>query len=562
MKRFPVVAVVFGLALLACRPLCGQGLQPVNLLTNGGFEDGTVGWQPEAQHERLVDPDAAHGGQACITGEVTKPNQALRLRRSIPVRAGNRYEFQVWARATNRTKLVLWGTQPGSGQRTMIANWPNLTRKWQRYRTPITVTKSGVLDLEIISPSSYGAPAGRIWLDDLALLETPMPPVTDVSRGIGFNDEPSIAAASDGSIYVAFNRFVDGADSLQVQRFRLRDDQWQTVDQWQVIGGEGTYLLGVQAVSAGAKVALVYAAERERDWNIYSVMCGPDGPDKPVAVSTATGVDTDPNAAWHDGQLWITWETNRNGFRQIYASSLQGNSARRPTPISQPGISSYDPSIAVLPGGEVCVAWHSFQGGNSDIFARHRSTDGQWHNTRQLTKAPTIDRHAHLLTREQELWILYENAQTERYHVSRTNRRRLVAAQITSEGLMAPAIAGPSPLEARCEAANALFDHRGRLWVAMLKPRLPRAGWDVFLTGLDADRWQGPFAISNRKGMDRKPGLALVDDRAVVCFQTDDMPQSWSDLEKMASSTSHIHMADVRLDRFARKRTSASRTVG
>jgi hypothetical protein len=51
--------------------------------------------------------------------------------------------------------------------------------------------------------------------------------------------------------------------------------------------------------------------------------------------------------------------------------------------------------------------------------------------------------------------------------------------------------------------------------------------------------------------MDRTPGLALVGDRALVCFQTDDMPQSWSDLDKMASSTSHIHLADLRLDRIA-----------
>ena len=90
----------------------------------------------------------AHQGEACLSGEVTRPDQALRLRRIVPVRAGNRYELEIWARATNRTKLVVWATLPGSGTRTMIASWPDLTRRWQLLRTPISIAQTGLLQLE------------------------------------------------------------------------------------------------------------------------------------------------------------------------------------------------------------------------------------------------------------------------------------------------------------------------------------------------------------------------------------------------------------------------------
>ncbi len=550
MKRHAVVVVV-GWILVGGSSVAAQGLQCVDLITNGGFEDEVRDWQPDTQHERIEDAKIAHSGEACLTGEVTEPNQALRLRRSVPVRAGNRYEFHIWAKATNRTKLVLWSAQPGGGQRTMVASWPDVTRQWRLYSTPIAVSSSGVLDLEIITPSSHAAPAGRIWIDDIALYETQMPPVVEVTRGAGFNDEPAMAAASDGSAYVAYNRFIDGADSLQVQRYRLQDNQLEATGQWQVLGGSPTYLLGLQAVSAGSRVAIVYAAEREENWDIHAVMCGPDGPEQPVAVTTSRGVDTDPCAAWHDDRLWVAWETNRDGRRQIYATSLQPDAVQSPIAISPDDVSSYDPTIAVLPNGEVCVAWHAFRANNYDIYLRRRSAAGQWEPVRRLTQAPTIDRHAQLLSRGRELWIVYENAQTERYHVTRTNRRRLVAAQVTPGGLMAPVISGRSPLDARCEAANALFDNAGRLWVAMLKPRLPRAGWDVFLAGLDDRRWLGPIAVSGSKGMDRKPGLVIVGNRALVSFQGDDMPQSWSDLDAMAESTSDIYVASLQLARPA-----------
>jgi len=170
---------------------------PVDLLRNGGFEDGLAAWTPDPGLRLVEQPAEAHSGAKCLHGEVTEPNRALRLRQKVAVQARNRYTFEIWARATNRTKLVLWAVMPGQGGRRSIAQWKGVPRRWRKYQIPLTVAADGVLELEIIAPSSHGAPAGEIWVDDAALHETKLPEVIDVTGGKGFNDEPAMALAGD-----------------------------------------------------------------------------------------------------------------------------------------------------------------------------------------------------------------------------------------------------------------------------------------------------------------------------------------------------------------------------
>jgi hypothetical protein len=243
----------------------------------------------------------------------------------------------------------------------------------------------------------------------------------------------------------------------------------------------------------------------------------------------------------------VAWESNRNGFRQIFVTSLNGQRPATATALSRPGVSSYDPSITVLANGEVAVAWHAFHNGNYDIELCRMSGSSGWAAPVRLTEAPTIDRHATLFHRANQLWLAYENAQTERYHVSRTNQRRLIVAQVVDDTLLAPQVTGTSALAARCEGAAPVFDAQGRLWIALLRPRLPRAGWDVFLTGWAGDRWSHPMQVSKLKGMDRPPSLVIRDGQAHIAFQADDMPLSWSDLDRMLEATSQIQLATVDL---------------
>jgi hypothetical protein len=528
--------------LVSLTPL--SAAEPTNLITNGGFEEGLAGWQADPAHTLVTDRGEAHSGQACLTGEVTAPNKHLTLRRSVPVKAGNRYQFEIAARGTHQTKLVLWIEQ--NGQRQNVAAWEKLPPKWRQYSTPIPVQTDGTLELQIIAPSSHAAPPGRIWIDDIALIETPMPPVLSVTQDTGFNDEPAMAGASDGSLYVAWNSFRDGADSLQIARYRPQPDGTLAgAGDWQVLSGQGTYLSGVTAVSAGTEVAVLYAAEIEKNWGVYVVRCTADGPLRPVAISRSPAIDINPAAAWHQGTLWIVWESSGRGGRQVLAASWRDGRVSEPTVVSSADAAAYNPSVAVLANAEVCVAWHSFRDHNYDVFLRRRAPDGVWGAETRLTQAPSVDRHAVLAARGDELWLAYENAQVERYLTGRTDQRRIIVAKVDRQGLATPKDYRTAPLWGRCEAPRLAFDDVGRLGVAFLKPRLPRAGWDTYLTCCDGARWTTPQPLSAAKGLDRRPALARAGGRWAVAFQADTMPVSWSDVDQTARATSNILLATV-----------------
>ncbi|PIU89698.1 MAG: hypothetical protein COZ06_02695 [Armatimonadetes bacterium CG_4_10_14_3_um_filter_66_18] len=559
---------------------------PVNLLANGGFEEDLTGWTPDPKQELVTAPGQIHSGKACLTGEATGDKQALILQRRVPVRVGYRYDFEVWAKATNKTKLVLRVVHPGTdpktarteSERPLVGAWTDLPNAWRKYTTTIPVKQTGAMTLLIIAPSSHGAPPGRIWIDDVALYETELPSVTSVSEGNGFNEEVAMARTDDGSLYLAWDSFRDGADSLQVARYETAGDKFRRLGQWQVLGGAGTYLLGVKAVAAGDRAYVLYAAEGNRNWDIYAVDCGATGPGKPIRLSSAEVVDVKPAGAWADGTLWVAWEANPDGYRQIMAASLTDGKASAPARLTKTGASNYEPSIAAVGGSQLAVAWHSFRDNNFDVYLRTRDADGTWQTERRLTKAPSIDRHPLLLAHGGELWLLYEDAtmgppvidagpSTRNYATGATRTRRLIVTKVTPAGLLAPTdYAATSPVfKAHAEAPAAAFDASGRLWVAcrtLLQPGgtgnagRPRA-WQVSAVSFDGGAWSQPAVVSPEKGMDRVPCLALTGDRAAIAFQTDDTPGRWDNEQESATGKSDIQLASLKLDPASQSTASA-----
>ncbi len=554
-----VRTVVLMFAATAVFPSILLAAEPVNILTNSGFEEGLSGWEPDPLHTLVRDKTQSHTGEACLVGEVIGPKKALTLRRRVAVKAGNRYQFEIWARGTNRTKLVLWVVKPGNETREMATAWEGITANWRNYTVPLSIPADGMLELHIIAPSSHAAPAGKIWIDDIALVETEMPPVASVSGGKGFNDEPSVARTDDGSIFVAWVSFRDGADTLQLARYLPEGKQLAKRGSWQIAGGKDVYVLGTSLVSIGDAAMLLYAAETDKQWNIHAVRCGSIGPLATTAITSDAAVDVKPAGAWdaRTSTLWLAWESNRNGNRQVFAARLCNERLSDPVAVSPTGQNAYGPSICVLASGEACVAWHGFAENNYDIYLSRKPADGRWSAPRRLTKAPTIDRHAQLFARGDELWLAYENAQVQEYRIGTTNQRRLIMGRVEAEGLKTFRDYRQSPLYGRCEAPSATFDEAGRLWVAYLKPRLPRSGWDTVVTCYDGEKWLTPSPVSTRKGMDRRPGLALGRGRALLAFQVDDLPNSWTDVDRAMEAASDICLASIDLPPAAR--TSAMR---
>lgn len=525
-----------------------EAAEPTNLFSNGSFEEGFSDWSPQPLHSIVDSPQAARSGNSCLTATVSASNHAATLTRRVNVKAGNRYRLELWARATNKTRLALWAILPGMKRKQSLGAFDGVPAKWKRFVVPVDVGQDGVLELQIVGPSSYNAPTGQMWIDDIALYETIMPPLVPVSRNEGFNDEVAAAAGPHGSVYAAWVSFRDTADTIQLGRYRLEDRKFLRQGQWQVAGGPGTYVLGLQALSSPQGAVLVYANEKKGNWDIVAVPCTPDGPGNSIRISADEAVDAQPSAAWHGDTLHVAWESNRNGRHQIYAATLRNGKVSEPVAVSDGVDSDYDPSLNVLKSGEVCVAWYGFRDGNYDIYLRRCSPSGKWGDIQRLTKAPTVDRHPAIFSRGDELWLAYENAQTEKYNISRTNRRRLYVARIAADGLQAPKCEGEPPFAGRSEAAFGAFDETGRLWLSFLKPRLPRAGWDAVVTCYDRGQWISPEPLTGMKSLDRPVPLIARNGRVIAALQADNTPTTWSEVDKTMSATSNTYLAVIQPD--------------
>lgn len=518
-----------------------------NIIRNGGFEEGATGWTLAKGQVLLTGSNTAHSGTACVRGEVAGDRQALQLVRTIAVRKGYLYRYEVWARATNGGKMTVFVVQPGrpNRQRKTAGTFLRIPRQWRRYEGIFAAEATGDLQLQIIAPTSHGAPPCRMWVDDVAVYEFRTSEPTSVTNGAGFNDEPSMVRTGDGSLYVAWVSFRDGFDSLRLARFRRQGETFQQQGAWQIVGGKNTYVLWPRVVAARDGAYLLYAAEVKGNWDVYAVACGPEGPGRTVRVSSHAAVDTKPVGAWRDGTLWIAWESNRDAFRQIFVASLEDgqdtNVERKARRLSAARVCSYDPSIVALGDGQICAAWHSFADNNFDVFLRRRSSRGRWHREERLTRAPSIDRHARLFSRDAELWLAYENAQMSSYMIGSARDKRLVVARVGSRGLEIPANEGkPSPLWEGGEAAAPAFDASGRLWVAYM--RGSGKVWRVLLAGHNGRRWGAAGPVTMLRGMDRPPSLFMDGARAILAFQADDIAGSYPSRDASLKSKSDIYL--------------------
>lgn len=518
------------LLLVVVGGVVAQSGQPREMLTNGGFEAGLVGWTADPKHEIVTDPQVAHTGQRCVRGEVTQPNTHLTLSRSLPMKAGALYTLRLWAKGTNRTKLAVWRTN-AAGQRTIIAAFEDVMPEWQVYEATFGVEASGEWRIELIAPSAHNAPPGRLWVDDVELSELVLPASLDLSRGEGFNDWPKAARMGD-DLCCAWISFHQGADTLQVARVSLDDEAtWET---WQIVGGKGTYILDPYVVSDGDQAWVLYAQEVSGDWEIMAVRVGSSGPAPPVRITWRKGADVKPKGVVVDGAVWVTWEASLAGRRQVMITRVAKGRAGKPQVISSPHAQNYEPCAAYPRGGPLVVAWTAWDKGNADIVMRTYE-EGRWSAHRRLNSAPTIDRHVTLCAVGQDLWAAWENANSAGYRIGANQSRRIVLAKLTSEGLRSPVCLRESPLWQWAESAELVSDDLGRLWIAYLKPRNRNDGWDLFIHCLSGRHCSSPYRVSANKGMDRPISLFPDGNSLRVVFQADNIPRGWESVE--AAST-------------------------
>lgn len=511
-------------------------------MPNGGFEQGLSGWKAGKDHQIVEDPAQAHKGVRCLLGEVTRRKQGQVLRRPLKLRKDKLYRLSLWARADNGSRLMVWIRS--GGKKEVIGNWHRVGRKWRRYRANFTVESDGPVSFGIVAPSSSAAPIGRMWIDDISLAERPLWPQVKISGDAGFNDFPVMIKSGPDSAWVAWISFRDGHDTLQAARLVRRHKTMEVAQQWEI--EKNAQILHPGLAPAGSGAWITYAKEDGVNWDLYAVELREDGPQKPLRVTSDTGVDVKPAAAILIDTLWIAWETNRDdGRRQIYLTAVRAGQVGTPRLLSKPGTNNYSPALAAAKDGKIWAVWHSFRENNFDLYGR-KIEGGSLGPEDRLTRAPGIDRGARLTAWGKQVWLAWEHASYSGYQVGRATTKRVRIARLENGRLRSPKGMNKTQLFKGAEAPQVALDDRGRLWVAARVPRDRNSGWDVLLWRYAKDHWSKPWLVSMRKGRSRRPSLAVFKNRALVCYQSDDTPGRWMSVQESDRGESDVFLATVR----------------
>jgi hypothetical protein len=426
---------------------CGRGAA----VADGGFETGLGDWKAEGAFA-LVEPGVAHSGAGCAGGKADV--QGWKLSRSgLGTQKGVSYRIDAWLRAEGEAMVALFASEKGAKDERRLAVWEGVPDLWTPVSAYVVAHRSDKLTIRFEASAAKAGATATVWLDDVSIHEAAAPVPTQVEPGKGFDDEPSMTRAADGTYYVTWLSWRGSTETTRVAQLASRAD--------------GRF-------------------EERSAWEFDRCPWPPEL------------APFDPDTSPPKREL-ASWAKDGDIFYKLFDT----------------------PFVMRTPFGD---------------------------SLRRLTHAPTIDRNPVLFERGDDTWLLYENVETPRYEVNYETAHHVVVAKIDGDKLLAPKnYMATSPLWDRAQSAAAAFDEKGRLWVAYRKPRPPTVGWDVFLTGWTGAAWLPPIPVSTQKGMNRRPSLVIDGNRAVICYQADDLPNGWADIAKAATAQSGVYLTSIEL---------------
>jgi hypothetical protein len=312
-------------------------------------------------------------------------------------------------------------------------------------------------------------------------------------------------------------------DEQRVAVWEYVPDAWTPVSAYVTAGHDGklTLRFAASSASAGDKASVF----------IDDVALVEATPPAATQVEPGKGFDDEPwMTKTPESTYRVSWASWRNGADSLQVAEFAATADGTFTELNHCQVQD-DVATRLLPH------MHDFACNSGHLdFATPRSL----HRTCAFWRSDDDPRFKD--------WTAYENVETLGYRVSYETAHHVVVAKLDGDKLLAPKnYMATSPLWDRAQSPAAAFDAKGRLWVAYRKPRPPEVGWDVWLTGWTGRSWIPPIPVSTRKGMNRTPSIAIDGERAVICYQADDLPGSWSDIDRVKDATSGVYLTSIQL---------------
>lgn len=372
--------------------------------------------------------------------------------------------------------------------------------------------------------------------------------VTMVGHEFRQDDLPSVTAAPDGSIWIAWLSFVGDRDDVVIRQFK--DGQWGVM-QW-VPNTSGDSFLPQVAADAESRVWVVWSQMSQSNWDLYARRYDPARMEWGALERLTTDPlpDINPRIATDGkGKIAVVWQGFRGKHSNIFLKTLERDQWSTEVRLTNHAANDWEPAVAIDRKGDIWVAFDSYRAGNYDVFLT-RVSNGKVDLEIPVAQGETFDaRPTIAVDANDRVWVAWEQGSPgwgkDQGYVLRQNPKgaplggaRKPRIRCFDQGRwhelaqpLAEAFGAGNTYQ-----PNVFADGKGSVYV-VAKRRLvgpqaverARGYWEYWVTHWEGKEWSQAFALPYSKGRSStRMGASLTKDGGLLLvWDTDNRSPSY-----------------------------------
>jgi len=386
-----------------------------------------------------------------------------------------------------------------------------------------------------------------------------------IGHSIREDDLPSIATASDGSVWAGWLSFNGLRDDVAIRHFR--DGNWENIHWVPATSGDSWF--PQVAVDRSNRVWVIWSQQCEGKWNIYARRFDPKeqrwGPSTQLSSGELPNINP---RLWSDGKgrAALVWQGFRkrqsSAYSSIFLRILEGENWSDEIRVTDEGANDWDPAVALDSKDTAWVAYDSYRNGNYDVFLAQVQSRTIRQAAIPVAVSPAFEARATIaIDTRDRVWVAWE-AGSPNWGKDAGKILGNRGEGVPLGGFREPQIAcydhgrwlePTTPLASAFSGSNTyrphvISDGMGSVWVVAMmrksgapKPtphklayweywaKAPFGYWDHSLTHLDGNKWTAPYVLPNSKGrLSTRMGATLGNDsRLLLVWPTDNRKEEY-----------------------------------
>jgi hypothetical protein len=203
------------------------------------------------------------------------------------------------------------------------------------------------------------------------------------------DDEPAITALPNGTIAAAWVAYKDRADRVFLRT--RTSNAWSAPEE---VTPKATDVFRCAVASDKEGNLWVFWSERQNDrWQIWGRQKKGKSWQRAERLASEGSNTFLRAAASPDGQIFLVWQSYRDGQSDIYLRALAQGAWSGEIRVSESPANDWEPAVAAGPDGAAYIAWDTYDKGNYDVQFRSYQ-NGKLSALQPLTSSPKFQAHA------------------------------------------------------------------------------------------------------------------------------------------------------------------------